>query len=100
MTGRAPSRHVAKYDRIGQAYYDTAAAVRQEFEATAQRAQETLRGLEERRQARERKSEQSETVRELARRRAARPKGAVVRLFGRETDKRSTPTVKSIRGAS
>lgn len=89
-----------KYDRIGQAYYDTAAAVRQEFEATAQRAQEKLRGLEERRQARERKSEQVATVREGEKRRQVRPKGAVVRLFGRATDKRAKPTVKSIRGAS
>ncbi|MDO5030090.1 MAG: hypothetical protein Q4E11_05845 [Corynebacterium sp.] len=100
MTGRTPSRHTAKYDRIGQTYYDTAAAVRQEFESTAQRAQEKLRGLEERRQARERKSEQVATVREDEQRRQGRPKGAVVRLFGRETDKRAKPTVKSIRGAS
>lgn len=100
MAGRLPSSHMAKYDRIGQSYYDTAAAVRQEFEATVQRAQEKLRGLEERRQARERKSEQVSTVPESERNQQMRPKGAAVRLFGRDSGKRATPTVKSIRGAS
>ncbi|OHR34725.1 hypothetical protein HMPREF3042_01255 [Corynebacterium sp. HMSC074C05] len=47
------SKHAAKYDRIGQAYYDAAAMTRQEFETAIQRAQKELQGLEERRKARE-----------------------------------------------
>ena len=45
------SKHAAKYDRIGQAYYDAAAMTRQEFDTAVQRAQKELQGLEERRKA-------------------------------------------------
>lgn len=47
------SKHAAKYDRIGQDYYDAAAMTRQEFDTAIQRAQKELQGLEERRKARE-----------------------------------------------
>ncbi len=89
------SRHAAKYDRIGQAYYDTAAVTRQEFDTAIDRARKELQGLEERRKARESKKGEVATGVEK-RQKTARPKGTVARLFGRAG--KGTPTVKSIRG--
>lgn len=90
------SNHAAKYDRIGQAYYDAAAMTRQEFDTAIQRAQKELQGMEERRKAREIKEREVLTGVER-RQKTARPKGTVTRLFGRAGKR--TPTVKSIRGA-
>ena len=61
-----------------------------------QRARKELRGLEERRKAREGKQE--DTMRVDKQEKAARPKATVARLFGRAG--KATPTVKAIRGAS
>ncbi len=91
------SNHAAKYDRIGQAYYDTAAVTRQEFDTAIQRAQKELQGLEERRKARETKEREVATCVEK-REKTTRPKGTVARLFGRAG--KGTPSVKAIRGVS
>ena len=91
------SKHAAKYDRIGQDYYDAAAMTRQEFDTAIQRAQKELQGLEERRKARETKEREVAAGVEKQQK-TSRPKGTVTRLFGRAG--KGTPTVKSIRGVS
>lgn len=97
MSRTTSSGNAAKYDGFGQAYYQQAAQIQQEYQAAVQRAKEELRGLQQRRKARE--SPAHGAPEPVAERRASRARGAARRLFGGDADGKASPTVRSIRGA-